>query len=116
MADAAETHVFFEGEWHTGDRPIIGARAHAIWLGSSVFDGARYFDGVAPDLDLHCRRLNRSAEALLLKPTVGADEHKVPGTHVEAGANTSPKCCVAVPTSRRTHSPAHIVTCSQMVP
>ena len=43
---------------------MVGAREHAFWLGSSVFDGARAFEGVTPDLDLHCERLNRSAEAL----------------------------------------------------
>ncbi|WP_274963563.1 aminotransferase class IV, partial [Thioclava electrotropha] len=44
-----------------------------LWL-VGTFDGARWFDGVAPDLDLHCQRVNRSAEALLMKPTMGADE------------------------------------------
>ena len=44
-----------------------------MWLGSSVFDGAQWFEGVAPDLDLHCRRVNRSAEALGLKATMPAE-------------------------------------------
>jgi branched-chain amino acid aminotransferase len=35
-----------------------------------VFDGARAFEGVTPDLDLHCARLNRSAQAMWLKPTM----------------------------------------------
>jgi branched-chain amino acid aminotransferase len=34
-----------------------------------VFDGARAFEGVTPDLDRHCQRLNASARALGLKPT-----------------------------------------------
>ena len=45
-----------------------------MWLGSSVFDGARWFEGVAPDLDLHAERVNASAIALGLKPTVEPDE------------------------------------------
>ena len=49
-------------------RPFIGVRTHAFWLGSSVFDGARAFEGVTPDLDRHCARLNRSAATMLLKP------------------------------------------------
>jgi len=50
------------------------ARArHAAWLGSMVFDGARAFEGVAPDLDLHCTRVNNSAKSFLLKPTVSVD-------------------------------------------
>lgn len=46
------------------------AADHGAWLGSSVFDGARYFDGMAPDLDAHCDRVNRSAQALMLTPSV----------------------------------------------
>ena len=49
---------------------IFGPRTHAAWLGSSVFDGARAFEGVTPDLDLHCARINNSAPKLFLKPVV----------------------------------------------
>lgn len=68
------TWTYFEGEWHEGNVPLWGARTHAIWLGSSVFDGARAFEGVAPDLDLHCARVNASAKTMYLKPTVSVDE------------------------------------------
>src|SRR5579863_7666662 len=68
MADWSETHTFLDGEWFEGNKPIIGPRTHAFWLGSSVFDGARAFEGVTPDLDQHCARLNRSAKAMWLKP------------------------------------------------
>jgi branched-chain amino acid aminotransferase len=40
---------------------------------STVFDGARAFEGVTPDLDLHCARVNDSAAKLFLKATVSAD-------------------------------------------
>ena len=64
-----------EGEaWHDGNPPLMGMREHAFWLASSVFDGARAFEGVTPDLDLHCERLNRSAVALGLRPTKAVDE------------------------------------------
>jgi branched-chain amino acid aminotransferase len=68
------TWTFFDGDWHEGNVPLWGARTHAIWLGSSVFDGARVFEGVAPDLDLHCTRVNASAKTMYLKPTVSVDE------------------------------------------
>ena len=64
------TWTFFAGGWHEGNIPLMGARTHAAWLGSSVFDGARAFEGVAPDLDLHCARVNDSAQAMFLKPAV----------------------------------------------
>ena len=43
-------------------------------VGSSVFDGARYVDGVAPDLKAHCDRVNHSAEAMMITPTVSSEE------------------------------------------
>ncbi len=54
--------------------PVWGVRTHAIWLGSSVFDGARVFDGTAPDLDLHCARVNASAQTMFLKPLVPVEQ------------------------------------------
>jgi branched-chain amino acid aminotransferase len=68
------TWTFFDGDWHEGNVPLWGARTHAIWLGSSVFDGARVFEGVAPDLDQHCARVNASAKTMYLKPTIAVDE------------------------------------------
>lgn len=74
MATWSKTWTFHEGKWHEGNVPIMGVRAHATWLGSSVFDGARAFEGVTPDLDKHCARLNASAKALGLNPNKSADE------------------------------------------
>ena len=68
------TWTFLDGDWHEGNPPIIGPRSHAFWLGSTVFDGARWFEGVAPDLDLHCQRVNHSAGRLGLSATVAAEE------------------------------------------
>jgi branched-chain amino acid aminotransferase len=67
------TWTFFEGDWHKGNVPIAGPRTHGLWLGSTVFDGARAFEGTTPDLDLHCVRVNRSAEGFGLKPVVDLD-------------------------------------------
>jgi branched-chain amino acid aminotransferase len=69
----SQTWTFFEGEWHDGNVPIMGPRTHAAWLGSTVFDGARAFEGVAPDLDRQCARVNRSATHFGLKPVVDPD-------------------------------------------
>jgi len=69
-----QTWTYLEGDWHEGNVPILGPRSHAMWLGTSVFDGARWFEGVAPDLDRHSARVNASASALGLRPTMTADE------------------------------------------
>ncbi|GJD49474.1 Branched-chain-amino-acid aminotransferase [Methylobacterium crusticola] len=65
------TWTFFEGAWHPGNVRIMGPRTHGAWLASTVFDGARAFEGVTPDLDRHLARVNRSATALGLEPVVG---------------------------------------------
>ncbi|MEM7720296.1 MAG: branched-chain amino acid aminotransferase [Pseudomonadota bacterium] len=70
MAFGSKIRTYFNGTWHDGDVPVMNAADHGAWLGSGVFDGARYFDGVAPDLLAHCTRVNASAEALMLAPTV----------------------------------------------
>ncbi len=64
----SKTVTFFEDDWHEGNVPIMGPRTHGAWLGTSVFDGARAFEGVTPDLDLHIARVNKSAKAMYLKP------------------------------------------------
>lgn len=68
------TWTFVDGDWHEGNPGILGPRSHAFWLGSSVFDGARWFEGVTPDLDRHAARVNASAEALGLSPSMAAEE------------------------------------------
>ncbi|WP_041768377.1 branched-chain amino acid aminotransferase [Pseudovibrio sp. FO-BEG1] len=74
MAEMSKTRTWVEGKWYEGNPPLIGPRTHSFWLGSNVFDGARGFEGVMPDLDLHCARLNRSAVNLGMKPTMRFEE------------------------------------------
>jgi branched-chain amino acid aminotransferase len=66
--------TFYKGDWHEGDLRILGAHTHATWLGSLVFDGARAFEGVMPDLDRHSARVIRSADALGLETKMTAEE------------------------------------------
>ncbi|MDX5401195.1 MAG: branched-chain amino acid aminotransferase [Rhodobacterales bacterium] len=74
MATGTDIRTYFNGQWHEGDLPIMRAADHGAWLGSTVFDGARYVNGMAPDLEAHCARVNRSAEALMITPTVATQE------------------------------------------
>ena len=66
--------TWYDGAWHVGPVKIMDAIGPGSWLASSVFDGARYFDGVAPDLDLHCQRVVASAAQFGLKAIKSADE------------------------------------------
>ena len=74
MAMGTNIRTYFDGTWHNGDLTIMKAADHGSWLGSTIFDGARYFEGVAPDLRAHCERANRSAAALMITPTVSTDD------------------------------------------
>ena len=71
MTDALN---WIDGEWVPGNPPIIGPVTNAAWMATVVFDGARSFDGLAPDLDLHAERCVASAKALGLEPGVTPEE------------------------------------------
>ena len=74
MAISGNIKTYFEGTWHDGNPVVMRAADHGAWLGTTVFDGARWFDGLAPDLDKHCARVNRSAESLMLTPTTSTED------------------------------------------
>ncbi len=56
--------------WSEENPKLIGPRDHAFWMSSVVFDGARAFDGMVPDVDQHCERLCASARKMQLAPTM----------------------------------------------
>ena len=62
--------TWYEGRWQEGNVPIMGSADHGTWLGTMVFDGARAFEGVTPDLEPHCARVNHSAVAMGMNPTM----------------------------------------------
>ncbi|SDE34945.1 branched-chain amino acid aminotransferase [Limimaricola pyoseonensis] len=74
MATGTDIRTYHDGRWHEGDVAVIRASDHGAWLGTTVFDGARYAHGLTPDLDKHCARTNASARALMIEPTVEAGE------------------------------------------
>ena len=44
---------WFDGHWTNDEPRLIGPADHSFWQSSMVFDGARAFRGLVPDLDLH---------------------------------------------------------------
>jgi branched-chain amino acid aminotransferase len=74
MATGTNIRTYFNGSWQDGNLAIMHAADHGTWLGSGVFDGARSVNGMIPDLAAHCERVNRSAEAMMLTPTVSTSE------------------------------------------
>lgn len=71
---AGRSITFFKGQWLDGNPGIVGPMTHGLWMSSVVFDGARAFEGVTPDLDRHCQRAIDSAHAMGLGPMVTAGE------------------------------------------
>ena len=65
---------YVDGEWREGNPNILGPMDQSFWFATMVFDGARAFDGVAPDLDLHCQRLFDSAAVMGEVSPVALDE------------------------------------------
>ncbi len=61
------------GAWHQGNVALTGPMDHAFWMSSVVFDGARAFQGLAPDLELHCGRLFESAATMGLRPKLAVE-------------------------------------------
>ncbi len=59
---------FYDNQWFEECPKLTGPTDHSFWLGSSVFDGARVFQGLAPDLGLHVARLFKSACSMGLAP------------------------------------------------
>jgi len=65
---------YYNGHWSESEPKVLGPLDQAFWMGSAVFDGARAFDGLVPDLDKHCQRLIESAEKMNLSPKQNAKE------------------------------------------
>ena len=74
MSESITTICYYNGAWATGAVPLMTSVTNAAWLANAVFDGARSFEGVAPDLDLHCQRAIRSAQGLHMRPPVTAGQ------------------------------------------
>jgi branched-chain amino acid aminotransferase len=70
---APQVWTWLDGAWKPGDIDLpMPVMSPAGWLGQSVFDGARAFDGVAPDLDRHAERCIASARYFGMEPPVDA--------------------------------------------
>lgn len=74
MTASTSIKTFFQNQWQNGNVPVCGSADHGTWLGTLVFDGARQFEGVTPDLEAHCERVNRSASSLGMNPSMSTDD------------------------------------------
>lgn len=70
----AFTYVDQDQSWHEGNPLVMGPLTQSTWLGSLIFDGARFFEGTMPDVDRHCARACTSARNMLLEPKIRPEE------------------------------------------
>ncbi len=63
-----EQLTFFDGAFHEGNPMIMGPLDQSFWFATQVFDGARAFDGVMPDIERHCERCLDSARVMGMEP------------------------------------------------
>ena len=66
--------TYLDGDWVDGNQPVLSTMDQAFWFATMVFDGARAFDGLAPDVDRHAARALNSAEVMGLAPKVTAGD------------------------------------------
>jgi branched-chain amino acid aminotransferase len=66
--------TYYNGEWTEGNTPLFGAMDHSVWLGSSVFDGARALRGHLPDLRPHLQRVIESSDKLGMHCPLSVDQ------------------------------------------
>tara|TARA_R110000787_G_scaffold137711_3_gene251325 strand:+ start:923 stop:1780 length:858 start_codon:yes stop_codon:yes gene_type:complete len=71
---ARRSFTWKDGAWHEGNPPMVGPMSHALWMASCVFDGARAFGRLAPDLDRHCARLIDSAKSFHMTPPMSVPD------------------------------------------
>ncbi len=69
-----EQLTYFDGAFHEGNPKIMGPLDQSFWFATQVFDGARAFDGVMPDIDLHCERCLRSARVMDMEPQQSVED------------------------------------------
>lgn len=66
--------IYYDGTWYDENIRLTGPMDHAFWMATVVFDGARAFGGLAPDLMAHCERLIDSAGRMGLAAVKSAAE------------------------------------------
>ncbi|MBC6440259.1 MAG: branched-chain amino acid aminotransferase [Rhodospirillales bacterium] len=60
--------TYHQGSFHEGNPMIMGPLDQSFWFATMIFDGARAFDGVMPDIERHCQRCLNSAQVMGMEP------------------------------------------------
>ena len=66
--------TYHEGTFHEGNPMIMGPLDQSFWFATMIFDGARAFDGVMPDIERHMERCLNSARVMGMEPKESAED------------------------------------------
>jgi branched-chain amino acid aminotransferase len=66
--------TYHDGKLTEGNPMIMGPLDQSFWFASMVFDGARAFDGVMPDIERHMARCLNSAKIMNMAPKETVDD------------------------------------------
>ena len=69
-----EQLTYHEGNFSEGNPMIMGPLDQSFWFATMIFDGARAFDGVMPDIERHMNRCLNSARVMGMEPRETADD------------------------------------------
>ena len=69
-----EQLTYYEGRFHEGNPPVMGPLDQSFWFATMIFDGARAFDGVMPDIERHCARCLNSARVMGMAPEESVED------------------------------------------
>lgn len=69
-----EALTYHDGTFHEGNPMIMGPLDQSFWFASMIFDGARAFDGVMPDIERHMTRCLNSARIMNMAPRETVDD------------------------------------------
>ena len=72
--EAMDALTYHDGLLHEGNPMIMGPLDQSFWFATMVFDGARAFDGVMPDIERHCERCIASARIMGMEPKETVDD------------------------------------------
>jgi branched-chain amino acid aminotransferase len=60
--------TYYEGDFIDGNPMVMGPLDQSFWFATMIFDGARSFDGVMPDIERHSERCLNSARVMGMEP------------------------------------------------
>jgi len=66
--------TYYDGDFIEGNPMVMGPMDQSFWFATMIFDGARSFDSVMPDIERHSERCLNSARVMGMEPKETAED------------------------------------------